>query len=50
MMACFSVWVCYMDAGAYIADLNFNLAEYHKDKDDIAIITAPGATTSSGGM
>jgi hypothetical protein len=34
----YSGWVCYMDADAYIADLDFNLEEYLFHKDDIALI------------
>ncbi len=31
-------WVCYMDADAFIADLDFSLAEYLSDKSEIAFI------------
>lgn len=38
----YSGWVCYLDADAYIADLDFDLAEYLGDKDGVAFIAAPG--------
>jgi hypothetical protein len=34
-------WVCYLDADAYIADLDFDLREYLSDKEKIALIIAP---------
>jgi hypothetical protein len=34
-------WVCYLDADAYIADLDFDLREYLSDKDNIALVIAP---------
>ncbi len=37
-------WVCYMDADAYIADLNFDVRQYLKDKDDVALIAAHAGT------
>lgn len=36
----FSGWLCYLDADAYIVDLEFDLAGYLADKRDIAIIVA----------
>jgi hypothetical protein len=33
-------WVCYLDADAYIADLNFDLRVYLRDKSNIAFIAA----------
>jgi hypothetical protein len=38
----FSGWVCYLDADAFVADLNFDLSKYLTDKSDIALIAAPG--------
>ena len=35
-------WVCYIDADAYISDLDFDLPGYLIDKSDIAIVAAPG--------
>lgn len=40
VQAGYSGWVCYMDADSYISDLNFDLKDYVKDKDDIAFIAA----------
>ena len=39
----YSGWVCYLDADAYIADLDFDLTAYLRDKGDFALIAAPGA-------
>jgi hypothetical protein len=36
----FTGWVCYLDADAFIADLDFNLAGYLSDKGHIAFIAA----------
>ena len=33
-------WVCYMDVDSYIADLDFDLSGYLKDKKSIALIAA----------
>jgi len=41
----FSGWVCYLDADAYIADLDFDLKTYLRDQGDIALIIAPGGPT-----
>jgi hypothetical protein len=38
----FRGWVCYLDADAYIADLDFDLTTYLGDKRDVAMILAPG--------
>jgi hypothetical protein len=38
----FSGWVCYLDADAFVADLNFDLLSYLGDKTDIALIAASG--------
>jgi hypothetical protein len=38
----FSGWVCYLDADAFIADLNFDIAGYLADKSDVALIAAKG--------
>ncbi|MGO9006966.1 MAG: hypothetical protein ACLQIQ_13890 [Beijerinckiaceae bacterium] len=35
-------WVCYLDADAFIADLDFDLRNYLADKNDFALIAAPG--------
>jgi hypothetical protein len=35
-------WVCYLDADAFVADLNFDLINYLADKGDTALIAAPG--------
>jgi hypothetical protein len=40
----FSGWVCYLDADAFVADLNFDLRSYLSDKDNIALIGAQGAS------
>ena len=37
----FRGWVCYLDADAYIVDLDFDLRGYLADKNDIALIAAP---------
>jgi hypothetical protein len=37
-------WTCYLDADAFIADLNFDLKEYLADKNDIALIAARGGS------
>ena len=37
----YSGWVCYLDADAYIADLDFDLKSYVSDKADIAFVVAP---------
>ena len=42
----YSAWVCYLDADAYVADLDFDLKRYLEDKGDLALIIAPGAPTS----
>jgi len=38
----FRGWVCYLDADAYIADLNFDAAAYLADKINIAFIAESG--------
>jgi Glycosyl transferase family 90/Methyltransferase domain len=38
----YSGWVCYLDADAYIVNLNFDLRDYLKDKANVALIIAPG--------
>lgn len=35
-------WVCYLDADALISDLDFDLRAYLADKQDYALIAAPG--------
>ncbi len=35
-------WVCYLDADAFIADLDFDLRNYLADKNEFALIAAPG--------
>lgn len=35
-------WVCYLDADAFVADLGFDLKGYLSDKNQLAIIGAPG--------
>lgn len=37
----FSGWVCYLDADAFVADLEFDLEEYLHSKGDAAFIVAP---------
>ena len=37
-----SGWVCYLDADAFVADLDFDLEKYLSDKSGFAIIAAPG--------
>jgi hypothetical protein len=37
----FSDWVCYLDADAFIVDLNFDLSSYLLNKNDVALIAAP---------
>jgi hypothetical protein len=37
-------WVCYLDADAFIADLDFDLRHYLSDKEDIALIAADAGT------
>ncbi len=37
----FRGWVCYLDADAFIADLDFDLRGYLADKSHIALIAAP---------
>ena len=39
-------WVCYLDADAFVADLDFDLKAFLEDKADIAIIAAYGPPTS----
>jgi hypothetical protein len=36
----FSGWVCYLDADAFIADLNFDIRAYLADKSDTALVIA----------
>ncbi len=36
----FSGWVCYLDADAYITDLDFDIRHYLRDKDEIAMVIA----------
>ena len=36
----FSGWVCYLDADAYIADLDFDLRTFLADKNELALIIA----------
>ena len=40
----YSGWVCYMDADAYIADLDFDVGKYLNQKDDVALIAAHAGT------
>jgi hypothetical protein len=39
----FRGWVCYLDADAFITDLEFDLKGYLQDKSEIAVIAAPAA-------
>jgi hypothetical protein len=41
----FSGWVCYLDADAYVVDLDFDLKTYLRDKDNVALVIAPGGPT-----
>jgi hypothetical protein len=41
----FKGWILYVDADAYIADLNFDLRDYLRDKNGYAMILRPGAFT-----
>lgn len=36
----FAGWVCYLDADAYITDLDFDIRHYLRGKDDIAMVIA----------
>jgi len=36
----FSGWVCYLDADAFIADLDFDVRQYLADKSDTALVAA----------
>ena len=38
----FTGWVCYLDADAFIADLDFDLVNYLAGKNNFALIAAPG--------
>jgi len=38
----FTGWVCYMDADAFVADLDFDLVGYLSDKSHLALIVASG--------
>jgi hypothetical protein len=41
----FQGWVCYLDADAYVSDLDFDLRKYLTDKSDVALIAAYGGKT-----
>jgi hypothetical protein len=45
VLAGYEGWIIYVDADAYIADLDFDLAGYLAGKSDYAIIAAPSGVT-----
>ena len=43
----YSGWVCYMDADAFVEDLDFDLRAYLSDKHDLGFIIAAGGNSSN---